>query len=163
LNRVSTLRPREDARRQHERPHVLIVTDDNDLADFLSQGLLVGGFWTSVISHGLQVLEVFRLRKFDLIVIDRDLGTFDAIELMERLRGTSSRSADRSPRTSAPIVVMSSADPGLSADSQRSLGIEWVLQAPVELEEIVHVLHEVFAAWRADHPDTPLADDSSAS
>ncbi len=123
----------------------------------------MGGFWTSVISHGLQVLEVFRLRTFDLIVIDHDLGTFDAIELIERLRGTSSRSADGAARTSAPIIVMATSDPGMDAKKQAGLGIQAVLQAPVELEDVVRVLHEVFTAWRIDHPDTPLADDSSIS
>src|SRR5690606_18881442 len=82
---VSSPRPREDERKTYERPHVLIVTDDPSLTEFLGEGLVMGGFWTSVISHGLQVLEVFRLRTFDLIVVDRDLGTFDAIELIERL------------------------------------------------------------------------------
>ena len=81
---MSTPRPREDERKTYERPHVLIVTDDPSLIEFLGEGLVMGGFWTSVISHGLQVLEVFRLRTFDLIVVDRDLGTFDAIELIER-------------------------------------------------------------------------------
>ena len=67
---MSSPRPREDERRTYERPHVLIVTDDPSLSEFLGEGLVMGGFWTSVISHGLQVLEVFRLRSFDLIVVD---------------------------------------------------------------------------------------------
>lgn len=157
---MSTLRPREDARKQHERPHVLIVTDDQGLADFLGEGLMMGGFWTSVIHHGLQVLEVFRLRRFDLVVIDRDLGTFDPIELIERLRGVSERSVRGEARTTAPIVMMASFDPELSQEQQESLGISAILQAPVELEDVVHTLHQVFAFWRAEHPDEPLADEA---
>lgn len=157
---MSTLRPREDARRQHERPHVLIVTDDQGLADFLGEGLTMGGFWTSIIHHGLQVLEVFRLRRFDLVVIDRDLGTFDPMELIERLRGVSARSVQGEARTTAPIVIMASYDPGISPERQESLGISAILQAPVELEDVVQSLHQVFAGWRAAHPDEPLADES---
>lgn len=160
---MSTSRPREDARSQHERPHVLIVSDDRSLADFLGEGLVMGGFWTSLISHGLQVLEVFRLRQFDLVVIDRDLGTFDAIELIERLRGRSSRASGDAPRTTVPIVVVASHDAGLAPGLQESLGIAAILQAPIELEDVVRTLHQVFADWRAAHPDEPLADDSSPS
>lgn len=156
---MSTLRPREDARRQHERPHVLIVTDDPSLTEFLEQGLVVGGFWASVIAHGLQVLEVFRLRKFDLIVIDRDLGTFDAVELMERLRGVSER-GDATARTLAPMVVMASGDAGIDTATQQRLGIKAILQAPIELEDVVQTLHGAFAEWRSNHPDAPLADES---
>ena len=156
---MSTLRPREDARRQHERPHVLIVTDDPSLSQFLEQGLMMGGFWTSVIAHGLQVLEVFRLRRFDLVIIDRDLGTFDAVELMERLRGVSDR-GDGTARTSAPIVVMASGNAGVTPELEEKLRIAAVLEAPVELEDVVQTLHGVFGEWRSAHPDTPLADES---
>ncbi len=157
---MSTLRPREDARRRQERPHVLIVTDDQALADFLGEGLMMGGFWTSVISHGLQVLEVFRLRQFDLVVIDRDLGTFDAMELIRRLRGLSGLSSG-DQRTSAPIVVMASGNPNIEESERGTLGIEAILQAPVELEDVVQSLHRVFGEWRTANPDTPLADDTA--
>ncbi len=153
-------RPREEARRQHERPHVLIITDEPSLATFLGEGLLLGGFWTSVVSHGLQVLEVFRLRQFDLIVLDFELGNFDAMELLHRLRGTSSRDAEKSPRATAPVILMSSDQAALDQTRQESLGISAILQAPVELEDVVRTLHSAFEAWRQDHPDAPLADES---
>jgi CheY-like chemotaxis protein len=140
-----------------------VVSDDRSLADFLGEGLVMGGFWTSLISHGLQVLEVFRLRQFDLIVVDRDLGSFDALELIERLRGRSDRAADSAPRTTAPIVVVSSGDAGITPEMQQDLDIAAILQAPIELEDAVRTLHEVFAAWRSGHPNAPLADDASAS
>lgn len=157
---MSTLRPREDARRQHERPHVLIITDDQSLATFLGEGLMMGGFWTSLISHGLQVLEVFRLRQFDLIVLDHELGNFDALELVRRLRGTSARTSESTPRTSAPVIVMTSSSTPPQIPTDGDLGISAVLNAPVELEEVVQTLHQVFESWRQDHPDTPLADAS---
>jgi CheY-like chemotaxis protein len=122
----------------------------------------MGGFWTSLISHGLQVLEVFRLRQFDLIVIDRDLGTFDAIELIERLRGSSGSDA-AGARTDKPIVVISSDDPRLSTADQQRLGIVKILQAPIELEDVVRELHATFADWRQHHPDAPLADEALGS
>lgn len=155
---MSSPRPREDARKTHERPHVLVVSDDPSLIEFLGEGLVMGGFWTSVISHGLQVLEVFRLRSFDLVVVDRDLGTFDAIELIERLRGFSTQTAAGDARTDKPIVIISSDDPRLTDEDRKRLGIARTLQAPIELEDVVRELHTVFAEWREAHPDAPLAD-----
>ena len=160
---MSSPRPREDERKTYERPHVLIVTDDPALIEFLGEGLVMGGFWTSVISHGLQVLEVFRLRTFDLIVVDRDLGTFDAIELIERLRGFSTQAAAGDARTDKPLVIISSDDPRLSAEDTARLGIAKTIQAPIELEDVVRELHAVFAEWRETHPDAPLADATPGS
>lgn len=160
---MTSPRPREDERKSYERPHVLIVTDDPSLTEFLGEGLVMGGFWTSVIAHGLQVLEVFRLRTFDLVVIDRDLGTFDAIELIERLRGSTTQAAAGDARTDKPIVIISSDDPRLTVEDRSRLGIARTLQAPIELEDIVRELHGVFAEWREAHPDAPLADAMAGS
>jgi CheY-like chemotaxis protein len=153
------LRPRLEARRTHERPHVLIVSDDPDLAGFLGDGLPLGGFWVSIIASGLQVLEVFRLRQFDILAVDNDLQGFDAVELLRRLRGKSELDSDRESRTSAPAVLFASAT--REPDGLVGLGVERVIRPPVELEDVVRQFHEVFADWRQDNPDTPLADSAN--
>lgn len=155
-------RPRIEARRQHERPHVLVVTDDPGLAAFLEEGLPLGGFWMSLIASGLQALEVFRLRQFDLVLIDLDLESFRAVELIRRLRGLSDRVADAAPRTLAPIVTITSAG-DLDEDERAQLGVADRMQAPIDIEDVVRRLHETFAAWRQANPDAVLADAASAA
>jgi CheY-like chemotaxis protein len=152
------IRPRIDRQRHYERPHVLIISDDPSLVTFLSEGLPLGGFWTSVIASGLQALEVFRLRQFDLIAIDATLQSFDALELMRRLRGKSQRAKGSPARTTAPFVAFGSLPTAVDQDIDAELGIVARFEPPVELEDIVPALHEAFARWRSDHPDTPLAD-----
>src|SRR5690349_3354968 len=99
-----------------QRPHVLIVSDDEDLASFLGEGLIYAGFWTSTIASAMQTLEVFRLRSFDVMLLDAALGGMGASELLQRLRGTSRRSTG-SERTDIPILVVAAtpeeADPSL--------------------------------------------------
>jgi DNA-binding response OmpR family regulator len=150
-------RPRLDAQRTNERPHVLIVSDDPSLSDFLSEGLPLGGFWTSVIASGLQALEVFRLRQFDLIVVDMGLQSFEATEFLRRLRGVSDRASLKEARTSAPVILIYP-DRDMARVDAVGLGIAAELHPPLELDEVVRTLHEVFQGWRADHPDSPLAD-----
>lgn len=154
-----TDRPRLKERTQYERPHVLIVSDDVSLSTFLEEGLPLGGFWTSVIASGLQALEVFRLRQFDLVVIDWSLQSFGALEFVKRLRGYSSRTTSNEARTSAPIVLISEHPVELQPGDQTRLGISRMLHAPLELDEVVRELHQVFQEWRTDYPDTPLSDD----
>src|SRR5215204_5867380 len=55
------------------RPHILIVSDDTGLSSFLGEGLMIAGFWTSTVASALQAIEVFRLRTFDLIIVDAAL------------------------------------------------------------------------------------------
>ena len=154
-----TDRPLLQARKHSERPHVLIISDDASLTTFLSEGLPLGGFWTTVIASGLQALEIFRIRQFDLIVLDRELGSFSAQELLRRLRGRSDRSGASAPRTSAPVVLISEHPADLSVGEMSALGVNRMFHAPLELEEIVRELHAVFDEWRYAFPDVPLSDD----
>ncbi len=151
---------RDAQRRAHIRPHVLIVSDDPSLSTFLGEGLTYAGFWTSVIASGLQTLEVFRLRQFDLIIIDAQLSGFDSEELIRRLRGISDRAASDTPRSHAPILVITTADAGWHAEKSSSLGVDDVLSAPLELETVAQRLHVLFDRWRETYPEAPLADEA---
>ena len=82
-----------------ERPHLAIVSQDLSLSHFLTEGLLYEGFWTSAIGSGLQFLEVLRLRTFDAVILDADLGDISYVETLQRMRGVSDRVPDGSPRS----------------------------------------------------------------
>lgn len=154
-----TDKPLLTARKHSERPHVLIISDDPSLARFLNEGLPMGGFWTTVIASGLQALEVFRLRQFDIIALDYELRSFDALELVKRLRGQSTRSTSNSARTNAPIVLISEHRIDIDPEVMAHLGIKRALHAPLDLDELAPDLHGVFEDWRATYPAVPLSDD----
>lgn len=154
-----TDKPLLQARKHSERPHVLIVSDDAGLATFLNEGLPMGGFWTTVIASGLQALEVFRLRQFDIIAIDYELRSFDALELIRRLRGHSSRAVASTARTTAPIILVSESPASIDPETMKHLGISRAYHAPVDLEELAPDLHQVFEEWRALYPSVPMSDD----
>lgn len=156
-----TDRPRLRERRHHERPHVLIVSDDESLSTFLNEGLPLGGFWTTVIASGLQALEVFRLRQFDLVVIDWSLQSFGALEFLKRLRGLSTRANTREARTTAPVVLISEHPVHVPVEDQARLGVSRLLHAPLEIDDVVRELHGVFEEWRTAYPDALLSDDPS--
>lgn len=151
-------RPRLAARKHSERPHVLIVSDDPSLATFLNEGLPLGGFWTTVIASGLQALEVFRLRQFEIVIVDWDLRSFNALELMRRLRGQSDRASAGGARTSAPFVVISEHPANIADHDRDLLDIGRVYAAPIELDDLVPELHQVFEDWRERYPSVPLSD-----
>jgi DNA-binding response OmpR family regulator len=138
------------------RPHVLIVSDDRELQEFLVEGLLFAGFWTSVIASAIQTLEVFRLRSFDLVLVDAALAGLGGVELVGRLRD---RAADRGmPRTDVPILLIAGAAGEVTAEEATTAGADGVLVAPLNLDDLAPALHGVVAAWRAAHPGRPWAD-----
>jgi DNA-binding response OmpR family regulator len=143
-----------------QRPHVLIVSDDRDLTDFLSEGLVYAGFWTSAIASALQALEVFRLRSFDVMVLDAALGGIGSVEFLRRLRGRSDR-ATATERTDIPILVIAASNNELDAAAAERAGADRVIEAPFELEELAAEIARSVSAWRASHPGRRWADDAA--
>lgn len=141
-----------------QRPHVLIVTDDSGLADFLGEGLVYAGFWTSTIASAMQVLEVFRLRTFDVMLLDAMLGGIGAVELVRRLRGRSDRSGP-SGRTDIPILVIAASRTEIPHELTASDDIAAVLVAPIEIAALADALWREVRAWREAHPGRPWADE----
>ena len=138
------------------RPHVVIVTDDPDLRGFLTEGLLFAGFWTSAIASGLQVIEVFRLRLFDLILIDGGIRGLSAGEVTRRLRSAAGR--DEAPLTGAPILIVAAPEGRPEREALRAAGADGFLDPPLELEGVAATLMRSVLEWRRAHPDEPWAD-----
>ena len=151
-------RPASRAGSASERPHVLVVSSDQGLREFLSEGLMLAGFWTSAVGSAVQVLEVFRLRTFDLVLVDAGLGGIAAVELVRRLRGRSDRVAGNQPRTDVPIVFVAADASEIEPDAASAAGGDDVLFAPLEIETLAPRLLRLVQEWRASHSDRPYAD-----
>jgi DNA-binding response OmpR family regulator len=143
-----------------QRPHVLIVSDDQELSDFLAEGLVYAGFWTSVIASAMQALEVFRLRSFDVMLLDAALGGIGALELVRRLRGRSAR-AGTAERTDIPILIIAASTEELPPDAAAEAGAEKVVLAPIELADLAEIIWQEVTTWRAQRPDRRWADEEA--
>lgn len=138
------------------RPHVLILSDDTGLSSFLSEGLVLGGFWTSVIASGIQALEVFRLRSFDLVLLDATLSGLGAAELLRRLRSPDETGC---PRVGVPIIVVAGGFDEIDPQDAVAAGADGTLFPPIELDDLIPTLFRVVDEWRSAHPDRPWADE----
>lgn len=150
--------PKARARTPTHRPHLLVITHEPDLATFLIEGLVLGGFWVSTVANGLLALEVFRLRGFDAVILDVDLSGLSALDLLRRLRAPGGTGLVRQP-IDLPILA-------ISGDPERSDRTEWLAAGadelwlpPIEIEDLVPRLLGVVAAWRDAHPGRPWADE----
>ena len=141
----------------NQRPHVLVVSDDPGLSSFLGEGLVYAGCWTSVIASAIQTIEVFRMRTFDIVVVDANLDGLGSRELMRRLRGIGDRPGIV-PITDTPIVVIAGSPAEMTETEAAALGADTIVYPPIELEEFGPYLLRVVVAWRSAHPDRPWAD-----
>jgi DNA-binding response OmpR family regulator len=141
----------------YHRPHILIVSDDLDLSQFLQEGLTLAGFWISIVASALQSLEIFRLRTFDLMLVDALLEGLGADEVVRRLR--TPVGDDSTGRTDIPIIVIAGSPEEITLEQAREIGANDIRYPPIEIEELAVDLFSMIRDWREQHPDRPWADE----
>jgi len=111
---------------------VLVVEDEQDLADAIARGLRREGYAVDVSHAGDDALVKASTYPYDLICLDLNLPRLDGREVCRRIRG-----ADRRDGLSQPRILMLSARSGLD-DRVDGLddGADDYLVKPFELSEL---------------------------
>lgn len=128
------------------KKHILIVDDEEHLADGLAHNLQFEGFSTTVAYDGEEGLSLARTMQFDLVILDVMMPKLDGLEVCKRLRATGSR---------VPILFLTAK----SSDADRLLGLKVgaddYLAKPFLLEELILRIHGVFRRqeWYSSAPD----------
>lgn len=105
---------------------VLIIEDDNDINDIISEILSKNGFSCKKVYSGTEAL-IYLKDNFDLFILDLMLPGLDGEKVIEEIRKV----------TSTPVLVLSSKD---SMDSKLSLlrgGADDYMTKPFNLEELL--------------------------
>ncbi len=128
------------------KKHILIVDDEEHLAEALAHNLQFEGFSTTVAHDGEEGLRLARTIQFDLVILDIMMPGLDGLEVCKRLRATGSR---------VPILFLTAK----SADADRLLGLKVgaddYVAKPFLLEELILRIHGIFRRqeWYSTAPD----------
>jgi CheY-like chemotaxis protein len=115
------------------RPLILVVDDDPDILDALSEILEAEGYEVDRARHGQEALARIDQRRPDLILLDLMMPVMDGWEFAHALRR-------RPDGASYPVVVLS-ADRQAGAKA-RVVGARGFLAKPFELNELLRVVGE---------------------
>lgn len=132
--------------------NLLLVDDDVEFADALSQELRALGHRVTLAANGHEALVGIDRDRFDVVLLDRMMPKLDGIAMLERLRATA--------RT-VPVIMLSAL--GQSADKVEGLvaGADDYLVKPVPIAELDARLHAVVRGrhWPQKSSDTLRAGD----
>ena len=96
-----------------ETKQILVVEDDEDIADLVAHHLRQAGYLTRVVNRGEEVLSVVRSDPPDLMVLDLMLPTINGLEICRAIRS--------SPETASLPIIMLTAK---SEEADRVVGLE---------------------------------------
>ena len=97
-------------------PSVLVVEDDQDLAEMLGIVLNGAGIEVDLVSRGDEVLDVFKTNQPDVVLLDVMLPGLDGVEICKAIREESARfrevAAGLAPPSSQDLSPCSGRVPG---------------------------------------------------
>ena len=107
---------------------VLVVDDESGVRDLLSDALRFAGYETEVACHGREALDIWRLKRIDLCVVDINMPVMDGFEFLETVRKSD---------VSTPVLLLSARD--ASEDIARGLrfGADDYVRKPFSVEELL--------------------------
>ncbi|WJY67216.1 response regulator transcription factor [Corynebacterium auris] len=107
--------------------NILIVEDEESLADPLAYLLRKEGFETTVVGDGPTALEEFEKTSVDLVLLDLMLPGMSGTEVCRRLRATSS----------VPIIMVTARDTEIDKVVGLELGADDYVTKPYSTRELV--------------------------
>jgi CheY-like chemotaxis protein len=114
---------------------VLIVDDDEAMADVLSNRLNQQGIGTLVADHGSAGLELARSKRPDCILLDLRLPDVDGFELCEQL-------VDAQETCEIPVIIVSGLERPDIIRRCRAAGCHYYVRKPYDPNALLTLIHQ---------------------
>ena len=119
---------------------ILVIDDNNDLLEMLSDALSGEGYEVECVSHVDNVYEAVRNARAQLVIVDYILEGINGGELCHQLK--------INPRTShLPVIMITGYARVL--ESLGSYGADYLLTKPFDLPELLAVVNDYFTGKAA--------------
>lgn len=111
-----------------KKRRILIVDDNEDILDILSEFLLIQGFEAECAGDGVEALSLFSEYHFDAVLTDFQMPCMNGLNLAHEIR-------KKEPKT---LIIMMTSDIWMSA--QENDFMDYVVEKPFKLKEINCIL-----------------------
>jgi len=108
--------------------HLLIVEDEEGIVNFLKQGLEEEGYRVTSANNGLDGFELFKVKKFDLVLLDWMLPKMTGIEVCKSIREIDSK---------IPIIFLTAKDTVQETVEGLKTGANDYIKKPFSFDELV--------------------------
>ena len=114
--------------------HLLIIDDEQRYADMLARRLNLRGCNSEVCYSGLESLEILKLKKFDLILLDLHLPDIYGTEVLIRIKENDSKT---------PVIIVTGH--GTEKDRKECMrqGAYAFIHKPIGIDHLMTILAEI--------------------
>ncbi len=135
-----------------EKPRILIVDDDNNIAELIALYLMKEYYDTQIVGDGLEAVEKFAEYHPNLVLLDLMLPGIDGYEVCRQIRKTSD----------VPIIMMSAKGETFDKVLGLELGADDYIMKPFDTKELVARVKAVLRRFKQE-PETAQLSEADAS
>ena len=122
------------------KKRVLIVDDNNDIRNVISEYLLIEGFEIGIAENGVNALKLFIDKDFDLVLTDFQMPYMDGLILACEIKKVN-------PKTL--IIIMSG---NIHTDLQTKYVADYIIAKPFGLDEMHNLINYAFGSEAQKQP-----------
>ncbi|MEJ2633908.1 MAG: response regulator [Calditrichia bacterium] len=119
--------------------NLLIVDDDRDLRDTLTDAFVAFGHQVMTAGNGLLALELFNNNEFDAAIIDVELPEMNGFELTAEIKKV---------KPEFPIVLITGYSHLYRPQDVLSLDVEAFLRKPLNIPELISVINQIVTRYK---------------
>jgi len=119
------------------KPHVLVVDDDREIAETLRYALTEVGYEVSVASDGNQGLAYVEAKNPDLIILDMMMPRRSGFLVLERLRQVS--------EAPAPVIMITGNEGSRHQEYAEMLGVNDYIHKPFTMDRLLKSVDNLLA------------------
>ena len=120
--------------RRQRKARILVLDDEEDVGQLLSDILASEGHEVEVASNGSQGIEMFKKKSFDMVFTDLGMPSMSGWEVAEKIKTINRR---------VPVALVTGWNIELKDQEMRDKNIDLVIHKPFEVEQVLRSVHEV--------------------
>ncbi len=113
---------------------ILVVEDERNVGDTLSEILSFSGHKVSVAENGSEALQQFNDGDFDLVITDLGMPGLSGFEVAEKIKAING---------STPVILITGWGLQLNIQDLKERGVDYVINKPFASRQILNVIQEV--------------------
>jgi DNA-binding response OmpR family regulator len=129
-----------------ERPHILLVEDENSLGYLLKENLKIAGFTVKLCKDGVEGWDAFRTERFDVCILDVNMPKKNGFELATDIRAINQ---------SVPVIFLTANSTEEDKLRGFELGCDEYITKPFSTQELIARIKAIIK--RTQHIPVPLA------
>jgi len=118
---------------EQRKARILVIEDEEEVRNVLSAILTTGGHEVEVASDGMQGIELFTKKEFDLVFTDLGMPVMSGWQVAEKIKSINGR---------VPVALITGWNIKLEKSEMKDKYVDLVIQKPFEIHQVLRLVQE---------------------